>query len=132
MEYRIAQPEDFAVCAECVASTEYYRPVDFGDIGGTILLAEDVDGIQGVVWSCRTGNLAFVDYLAVTPKYQGSGLGARLLLKGMAVLKKLGVREVRSWVHYDNHRATQMDMKFGALDGPYAQVVTLLGVDHGN
>ena len=126
MHYRIAQPEDFAACAECVASTEYYRPVDFGKIGGTILLAENEEGVQGVVWSCRSGDLAFVDYLAVTPELQGSGLGARLLIKGMAVMREVGVREVRSWVHYDSPRTVQMDLKLGTLDGPYAQVVTIL------
>ena len=132
MKYRIAQPEDLEACAACVASTHYYMPVNFADIGGTILLAEDDDGVQGVVWSCRSGILAFVDYLSVTPKYQGSGLGARLLIKGMAIMRRVGVRQVRSWVHYDNHEAIKMDMKFGVLDGPYAQVVTLLESDEDN
>ena len=129
MKYRIAQPEDLEACAACVASTGYYMPVDFASIGGGVLLAEDVDGIQGVIWGCRTGTLAFSDYLSVTPKYQGSGLGARLAIKGMAIMRKMGVKQVRSWVHYDNHSAISMDMKLGILDGPYAQVVTLLHKD---
>jgi GNAT superfamily N-acetyltransferase len=107
-------------------------PVNFADIGGSILLAEDDDGIQGVIWGCRSGTLAFSDYLAVTPEFQGSGLGARLALKAMAIMRRLGVRQVRSWVHYDNHSAIQMNLKLGVLDGPYAQVVTLLEREEDN
>jgi len=133
MKYRIAKPEDLEGCTECIKSTGYFLPVDFKDIGGTVLLAEDKDGIQGVVWACRSGKLAFADYLAVTPKYQGSGLGARLLLKGIKVLKELGVDQIRTTVHYDNTAVLSMYQRLAIMDGPYAQVALILRKeDHGS
>lgn len=126
MQYRIAKPEDLEACSACVASTGYYYQVDFAEIGGLVLLAEDDEGVQGVVWAARSGNIAFADYLAVTPKYMGSGLGARLIIRGCYVLKKMGVKQIRSCVHYDNREALRIDSKLGALDGPYAQSVIVL------
>ena len=124
MRYRIAHPEDFDDCAECVASTGYYMPVDFEAIQGIVLMAENEDGVQGVVWAARSGARAFADYLAVRPDYQGTGLGLRLIAKGCAILRKLGVKQIQSITHYDNKEAMRINRALGIVDGPYA--ITIL------
>ena len=129
MQYRIAKPEDLAACTACAEADGHNMAVKFEDMGGIVLLAENDDGIQGVVWAVKTGTLALADYLVVTPEYRGSGLGARLLIKGLRILKELGVRHVRSSVHVDNTAALSFHGRLGILDGPYVGVSLILGAD---
>ena len=124
MKYRIATKDDFEACAECVASTGYYSPVDFNDTGGTILLAENEKGVQGIVWATRAGSIAYTDFLAVRPEYKGTGLGIRLVTRGAAILQKMGVRQIRSYVHMSNTGALKMNGRLGAImDSPYALAI---------
>ena len=132
MKYRIAGQEDLEACSECVASTGYYDPIDFRRVGGIVLLAENDEGVQACVWAMGSGDLVHTDYLSVRPKFQGSGLGVRLLLRGLKVLQGLGVKKVRSMVSADNAVADKMNRKLAKMSGPYYLAEYNLEATNGN
>lgn len=129
MRYRIATHKDHADIEDCIASTEYYPPVDASLMDGTFVVAEDNKGkIVGCVWFMHYGRNSYLDYLAVSPKYQHSGMGVRLLIKAREILKRRGVRYVRSAIHLTNLEAIRLAPAFGAIvHGPYAMCFADLG-----
>lgn len=131
MRYRIATHKDHADIEDCIASTGYYPPVDASLMDGTFVVAESREGqIMGCVWVMHFGRNAYIDYLAVRPKLQHGGTGVRLLVKMREVLKRRGVRFVRSVILLENTEALRLGPAFGALThGPYAMTFLDLGVE---
>lgn len=129
MKYRIATHKDHAAIEDVIASTGYYPPQDASLMDGTFIVAEDKEGaLQGCVWIMHYGRNAYLDYLAVRPKFQHSGMGVRLLIKAREVLKRRGVRFVRSVVLLENTEALRLAPAFGcACHGPYALTFIDLG-----
>lgn len=129
MTYRIGTYKDHADIEDCISSTEYYAPVDASLMDGTFIVAENDDGIiVGCVWVMHYGRNAYVDYLAVRPAYQHKGVGIKLLTKLRHVLKRRGVRYVRSNVHLQNLEAIRVSKALGAIvHSPYALVFVDLG-----
>lgn len=129
MRYRIATHKDHADIEDCIASTGYYPTVDASLIDGTFIVAEDNDGqILGCVWIMHYGRSAYLDYLAVRPKLQHSGMGIRLVAKAREVLKRRGVRFVRAMILLSNTEALRIGPAFGAYThAPYAMTFVDLG-----
>ncbi len=52
--------------------------------------------VRGVIWASigASKSIAYIDYLAVNP--ENKGLGVKLIVAGMAWMKRLGVRKVVS------------------------------------
>jgi len=126
MKYRLANPNDLKACEECIASTEYYPPVDLASLRGMVLLAENEAGIQGVVWAAVSGARAYTDFLAVRPEVN-AGLGIRLIVRGVKLLERIGVKEIYSTVHYSNKEAIKLNARLGKVDGPYALSIIPVG-----
>ena len=129
MRYRIATHKDHADIEDVIASTEYYPPVDASLMDGTFIVAEHNDGsIVGCMWVMHYGRNAYIDYMAIHPKWQHLGLGIRLLVKARSVLKRRGVRYVRGAVYLTNSEAIRMNESMGALvHAPYAMCFADLG-----
>lgn len=129
MRYRIATHKDHADIEDCIASTGYYPAVDASLMDGTFIVAESKDKtIEGVLWMMHYGRNAYIDYLAVRPAHQHIGMGIRLLVKGREVLKRRGVRYVRSCIHLSNTEALRLVPAFGAIShAPYAMTHADLG-----
>ena len=73
------------------------------------LLHEDAGGLAGVVLCERwEEGVGYVDYLAVTPRAQGHGLGRALLLHGLAALSNAGLGTVELSVQGENAGATRL------------------------
>lgn len=79
------------------------------------LLVAEVDGdLRGVHWTKQRGSgVGEVYNLAVRPEAQGSGLGAHLLLAGLAHLADLGCHEVLLWVDLANERGVRLYTSHG-------------------
>lgn len=129
MKYRIGTYKDHADIEDVIASTDYYPPVDASLMDGTFVVAERRDGqIVGCAWVMHYGRNAFLDFLAVRPQYQHKGIGIKLLLKLKHILKRRGVRYVRSTIHLSNLEALRVGQAFGAmLHSPYALCFLDLG-----
>ena len=129
MKYRIGTHKDHAEIEDCIASTEYYPPVDASLMDGTFVVAEHESGeIVGCLWMMHYGRNAYFDYLSVRPKYQHIGLGIRLLVRGREILKRRGVRYIRSMIHLSNVETLRLAPAFGAiLHAPYAACFLDLG-----
>lgn len=130
MKYRIGTYKDHADIEDVIASTDYYPPVDASLMDGTFVVAEDKGNqIVGCVWVMHYGRNAYLDYLAVRPQYQHKGVGVRLLAKLRHVLKRRGVRYVRSCIHLSNAEALRLGSAFGGMShSPYALCFVDLGV----
>lgn len=131
MKYRIGTYKDHADIEDVIASTGYYPPVDASLMDGTFVVAERNDGqIVGCVWVMHYGRNAYLDYLAVRPQLQHLGIGVRLLVKLRAILKRRGVRYVRSCVHLSNLEALKLVSAFGGIThSPYALGFVDLGAE---
>lgn len=129
MKYRIGTHKDHAEIEDIIASTDYYPPVDASLMDGTFVVAEHPDGqLIGCAWVMHYGRNAFLDYLAVRPSWQHKGIGVRLLVKVRHILKRRGVRYVRSQIHLSNVEALRVAVAMGsALHSPYALCFTDLG-----
>lgn len=129
MRYRIGTHKDHTDIEDCIASTEYYPPVDASLMDGTFVVAETCEHeIVGCAWIMHYGRNAYLDYLAIRPRYQHLGVGVRLLAKTREVLKRRGVRYVRAAVHLSNLEALRLGPAFGAaLHSPYALCFADLG-----
>lgn len=129
MRYRIATHRDHADIEDCIASTDYYPPVDASLMDGTFIVAEHQDGrILGCMWMMHYGRNAYIDYLAINPKWQHLGLGVRLLVKARSVLKRRGVRYVRGNIFLTNQEAIRVSESLGAfVHAPYAMCFADLG-----
>jgi ribosomal protein S18 acetylase RimI-like enzyme len=129
MRYRIGTHKDFSDIEDCIASTEYYAPVDASTMDGTFVVAATDDGqVVGCVWVMHYGRNAYVDYLAVRPKYQHKGVAVKILAKLRHVLNRRGVRYVRSCVHLANLEAVRISKAFGSIvHSPYALCFVDLG-----
>lgn len=129
MRYRIATHKDHADIEDCIASTGYYKPLDASLMDGTFLVAEDGEKqIIGVVWVMHYGRNAYIDYLAIRPKHQHLGIGVHLLVKMREILKRRGVRYVRSVIHLSNTEALKLAPALGAIThAPYAVSFADLG-----
>ena len=133
MHYRIAGPEDLKACSDIVTKCRYYGDIDFAKMGGLVLLAEDDDGIQGCVWAIGGGEYAIADFLAVSEKYFNSGLGVRLVLRGLRVLERMGIRRVQSHVYIGNEVAMRMNRRLASeASKDYAVFSYHLGDTNGN
>jgi len=130
MKYRIGTYKDYAEIEDVIASTGYYPPVDASLMSGTFVVAEQDGQIVGCVWVMHYGRNAYLDYLAIRPKYQHLGIGIRLLLRMRQVLKRRGVHYVRSIVHLSNEEALKIASVFStATHAPYALCFANIGDD---
>jgi ribosomal protein S18 acetylase RimI-like enzyme len=120
---------DTADIEDVIASTGYYPPQDASVMDGTFIVAENKEGqLMGCLWIMHYGRNAYLDYLAVRPQLQHSGMGIRLLIKAREVLKRRGVRFVRSVIKLDNTEALRIAPALGAMThGPYALTFNDLG-----
>jgi len=87
-----------------------YREVFGKRIPGAFLVAEDKkDGIVGAIATGKIttmfGREAKVESLFVVPRFQGEGLGRRLLERAISEAKKSGVSYISLTVKEDNSRA---------------------------
>ena len=130
MKYRVGTHKDHTEIEDIIASTEYYPPVDASLMDGTFVVAEDREGqLVGCAWIMHYGRNAYLDYLAIRPKYQHLGLGIRLLVKVREILKRRGVRYVRTTVHLSNLEALRLAPAMGmTVHSPYALGFIDLGV----
>jgi ribosomal protein S18 acetylase RimI-like enzyme len=131
MKYRIGTYKDHADIEDVIASTGYYPPVDASLMDGTFVVAEREDAqIVGCVWVMHYGRNAYLDYLAVRPQLQHKGIGVRLLARLRQVLKRRGVRYVRSCIHLSNTEALKLGTAFGGIThSPYALCFVDLGAE---
>lgn len=122
MLYRIGTHKDFSDIEDCIASTEYYAPVDASIMDGTFVVAvNEHKQVMGCVWVMHFGRNAYVDYLAIRPGLQHKGVAVRLLTKLQHILRRRGVRYVRSCVHLSNLEAIRISKAFGSVvHSPYA------------
>jgi mycothiol synthase len=73
------------------------------------LLHEDAGGLAGVVLCERwEDGVGYVDYLAVTPRLRGQGLGRAMLLHGLAALRDAGLTVAELSVQGENASATRL------------------------
>lgn len=130
MKYRIGTWKDHAAIEACIDATQYYGPVNVSLLDGTFIVAEtNKNQIVGCVWTFHYGRNAFIDYLAVHPKYQHTGLGIKLLVHMRDLLRRRGVRFVRGCTLLDNVEMIRIWQTFGALvHSPYAIGFVDLGV----
>ena len=129
MKYRIATHKDHADIEDVIASTGYYPTVDASLMDGTYIVAENQHGdLEGCIWVMHFGKMAYIDYLAVRPALQHSGMGVRLLIKAREVLKRRGVKYVRCCIHLANTEALRLVPAFGGIThAPYAMAHAYLG-----
>jgi len=123
MIIREATYTDSSGIKECVASTVYYHDVDPGAMGGRWIVAcpdDAPDLVVGCVWLMVEPPNAYLDFLAVSPKYQNF-LGVPLLGFTQKWLAEHGVRYMRAAIQSSNFRAIRLGLAFRAkLDAGYA------------
>ena len=131
MKYRIGTYKDHADIEDVIASTGYYPPVDASLMDGTFVVAEQADGqIVGCLWVMHYGRSAYIDYLAVRPSHQHQGTGIKLLAKMRTVLKRRGVRYIRSLVHLSNAETLKIARALStATHAPYCLCFADLGAE---
>lgn len=79
-----------------------------------LLVAEGPDGLLGLHWTKRRNDdVGEVYNLAVAPAGQGRGLGALLLMAGLAHLRERGCSEALLWVDLSNERAVRLYARTG-------------------
>ncbi len=130
MQYQIATPAMLPDCQKLVDETGYYSPVQLSDIGGMVVVGLKAERPVACIWVCLTGNRAYVDYLAVHPDHKGAGV--RLLITGLAMLRRMGIAEIKYDVHQDNDEMFRMSSTFGAdYGGFHAKYTMQIGVPDG-
>jgi mycothiol synthase len=78
------------------------------------LLHDDADGLAGVALCERwEDDVGYVDYLAVTARARGRGLGRALLLHGLAALRAAGLTVAELSVQGENASATRLYESIG-------------------
>jgi GNAT superfamily N-acetyltransferase len=133
MNYRLMRTGEEEAVNQCIASSGYYLPVDVGRLGGLTLVAEDNGKIVACIWCAVSGEIAFCDYLAVSREYRHTGVGIYLQISLRRVLKELGVRVIKCWVHRANAEALKMHEKFGSLlEENYVLGAYIIGDTHGD
>ncbi|MBP1157082.1 MULTISPECIES: GNAT family N-acetyltransferase [unclassified Paenibacillus] len=71
------------------------------------------DKAAGFIALKRERGRLLIDMLAVNPKYQGQGIGSRLMLQAQRTANTYGLREIVLWVDEDNLQAQRFYIKHG-------------------
>ena len=111
MQYQIADSAMLAKCQELLDNSGYYSAIQLSDIGGMVVVGVADEKPVACVWVCLTGTRAYVDYLVADPAHKGAGV--RLLVKGIALLRRMGVREIKFDVHQDNEEVFRIAAVMG-------------------
>ncbi|KPJ97106.1 MAG: hypothetical protein AMJ55_00375 [Gammaproteobacteria bacterium SG8_15] len=128
MKYRYATINDLPAITKCIASTQYYGPIDASTLDGHVLLAETDDQVVACMWIMRCGRHCYLDMLSVIPEYQHSGVGVKLLVVALRDLRNKGVEYVRASIHKDNKEALRIaEAMGGAIHGDYKIAFRKLG-----
>lgn len=109
MNYRVGTVEDWPAIVQFLLDTEYFLPVDPGDIGGRWFVAESEEGVEGCIWFFGEQPNVYIDYFAAASPM----VAARLMAKTEAVLKAHGVRFVRAAIPVDNKPMMRLAHWFG-------------------
>jgi hypothetical protein len=115
MNYRVGTVEDWPKIVQFLIDTDYFIPVDPGDIGGRWFIAEQDGEIKATLWSFGNPPNAYIDYFASSSPM----VAARLIAQTQAVLKAHGIRFVRATIPKDNLPMVRLANWFGmniALD----------------
>jgi len=82
--------------------------------GGKFLVMENASGtiLLGTCWITFDGRRMHLHHFAITPEYQGMGLGDKLVEKSLEYLKKEGY-QVKLEVHKKNIKAKNLYKKHG-------------------
>lgn len=76
-------------------------------------VARAAHGIVGYAVCGRAGHRGYVQRLAVTPPYQGRGVGASLLVDGLRWLRRWGARDALVNTQEDNDRSLRLYLRSG-------------------
>ena len=83
---------------------------------GLSRVATDGSAIVGAVLCGHDGRRGYIYHLAVDPKYQGRGLGKRLIDECLAGLKRVGLERANILVAKDNPRGLEFWRRCGWED----------------
>lgn len=113
MNYRVGTVEDWPKIVQFLLDTNYFLPVNPGDIGGRWFIAEKDGEIYATIWSFGDPPNAYLDYLAIKPSDGLSRVGARLIAQTQAVLKAHGIRRVHANISEKNIPTAKLANYFG-------------------
>jgi len=131
MQYSILTPDQLPLAAQLIDESGYYSPVQLDKLGGMVVGGWDGEKLVTSLWVALTGHRAYLDYVVAHHAHKGASV--RLLLKGKAMLCKLGISEVVFHVHPDNEEVIRIAQVFGTeFHGAHVMCSANIGDCHGN
>jgi ribosomal protein S18 acetylase RimI-like enzyme len=86
------------------------------------LVAEEAGRIVGAVMAGYEGHRGWIQYLAVLPEFQGSGIGAGLVSEGVVLLRRRGCPKVNLQVRRSNLGVIRFYEKLGFVEDDVASM----------
>lgn len=101
---RKARRSDLYQINEILSSSQFPK-IGYRHLRDSCLVGVIDDRVRGVIWASvgKSGCQAHVDYFAVDPQYKG--LGVRLALAGLKLMKNLGIETIVTTTHRSPARA---------------------------
>jgi GNAT superfamily N-acetyltransferase len=100
-----------ALATSIIPLADFRAAVASGTVSWRILL--DGDRVAGLVRTRRRGERGEIAILGRAPAYRGQGIGPRLLVEGLRVLREAGAGEIDLGVEVTNESALALYLRFG-------------------
>lgn len=128
IEVRKLAADELSAAEDVIESTGAYHRPELADMDGVVWGAFDGPALVGCVWIGVLGKFAILDYLAVDPTKQRSGIAAKILLSAEEELVVSGVKRLQFMCHMGNIPSLALCLKYDpSFSGPFVSGVVELG-----